>query len=74
MQKSLDKEISENIGIAAGLVWQHLQENGEASLTALRKAIKLDHASAEMGLGWLAREGKVSLERNGRSTLARLIR
>ncbi|MAE71387.1 MAG: hypothetical protein CME06_13080 [Gemmatimonadetes bacterium] len=72
MSKTANKEISETIGLAAGMVWKHLQENGESSLTTLKKAIKPAGVSAEMGLGWLAREGKVLVERTGRSTVARL--
>ncbi len=72
MKQTATKEISGTIGLAAGIVWKHLQENGEASLTALKKVVKPAGASAEMGLGWLAREGKVHVERSGRSTVARL--
>lgn len=51
---------TEEIGTYAGLVWQAL-ENGELELKDLRKATKLTAQNLNFALGWLAREGKVSL-------------
>lgn len=62
----------DQIGMVAGLVWRHLEENGESSLTQLRKSVKVGKLGAELGIGWLAREGKIELEEKGRVTVARL--
>ena len=49
------------IGQAAGTSWQYLDRHGEASLTQLRPGTKLSDSLVFMGLGWLAREGRVTL-------------
>lgn len=49
------------IGIAAGDIWHHLDEKGSATLDQLAKNIKKPRELLLMSLGWLAREGHVSL-------------
>ena len=49
------------IGIAAGDIWHHLDEKGNATLDQLVKAIKKPRELLLMSLGWLAREGHVTL-------------
>ncbi|MDD2799479.1 MAG: winged helix-turn-helix domain-containing protein [Bacteroidales bacterium] len=51
----------EIIGANAGLVWSFLNEKGETSLKALKKATKLNDKTVWAAIGWLARESKVSL-------------
>lgn len=50
----------EKIGTNAGHIWTVL-ENGEASVKAVKKATKLAEKDLNMALGWLAREGKITL-------------
>lgn len=49
------------IGIAAGDIWHYLDEHGSASLDELVKKIKKKRELLLMSLGWLAREGHVTL-------------
>lgn len=52
----------ERIGAAAGVIWERLSRDGELTLSELKKTpcdFTVDEVVA--GLGWLAREGKVSI-------------
>lgn len=57
----------ESIGVTAGAVWQYLYANGPATLYAIEKAVDAPKPLIPMGLGWLAREGKLAIEREGRT-------
>jgi hypothetical protein len=48
------------IGKMAGKVWKALSE-GEKTLTQLQKNTGLTVKEVGMGLGWLAKEGKVAV-------------
>ncbi|MCD7780702.1 MAG: winged helix-turn-helix domain-containing protein [Candidatus Gastranaerophilales bacterium] len=63
----------EMIGETAGQIWNYLNENGEASLTKMKKDLDLKGNFAELGLGWLAREGKVEVSKKGTSTNVKLV-
>lgn len=49
------------IGIAAGDIWHHLDEKGNATLDQLASSIKKPRELLLMSLGWLAREGHINL-------------
>ena len=49
------------IGIAAGDIWHYLDEKGSATLDELTRHIKKDRNLLLMSLGWLAREGHITL-------------
>ncbi len=49
------------IGIAAGDIWHYLDEKGSATLDQLVQGIKQPKELILMSLGWLAREGHISL-------------
>ena len=49
------------IGIAAGDIWHYLDEKGSATLDQLANGIKKPRELLLMSLGWLAREGHVTL-------------
>jgi Winged helix-turn-helix domain (DUF2582) len=55
------------IGGAAGVIWQFLDQHGETVLNRLKQGTKLSDQMLLMGLGWLAREGKLALVRQGRT-------
>jgi hypothetical protein len=55
------------IGDGAGMIWQYLHEHGPATLGRLRQGTKLSDQVLFMGVGWLAREGKVSIVQQGRT-------
>lgn len=49
------------IGIAAGDIWHYLDEKGSVTLDELVQNIKKDRNLLLMSLGWLAREGHITL-------------
>ena len=54
------------IGETAGKVWKFLEEEGEASLTQIKKGVKADPNLILQAIGWLAREGKLQIENKER--------
>ncbi|MBD5238941.1 MAG: winged helix-turn-helix domain-containing protein [Bacteroidales bacterium] len=50
----------EQIGTNAGEVWKAISE-GNTSIKAIKKATKLKEKEIFAAVGWLAREGKVTL-------------
>lgn len=60
--------MSSLIGQTAGKVWQFLEENGAATPSKIQKGVGADAALTNQALGWLAREGKVRVERSTRAT------
>ncbi|MGI9211345.1 MAG: winged helix-turn-helix domain-containing protein [Methylococcaceae bacterium] len=60
------------IGTAAGRVWSYLYENGTASATKMTEVLELDKNEIQRAIGWLAREGKLSVEKKGKNELFRL--
>ena len=63
------------IGEAAGKVYDYLadQKNSEATITKMEKDLNLDENFVNMGIGWLAQEGKADLSGKGARTKVRLI-
>lgn len=49
------------IGIVAGEIWHYLDEHQHVTLDELTKNIKRPRELVLMSLGWLAREGHVTL-------------
>ena len=52
----------ENIGSVAGTIWHYLEENSEVTVTKLRRELGETERTVLMGIGWLAREGKLDFE------------
>ncbi len=57
----------DEVGTVAGAVWGLLAERGKVSLSAVEKGIDAPRNVVYMAIGWLAREGKVTLAREERS-------
>lgn len=55
------------IGIAAGDIWHQLDRKGKLSISDLVKNTGRDRDLILMGLGWLAREGYVTIEGDSKS-------
>jgi DNA-binding transcriptional ArsR family regulator len=62
----------EQIGETAGEIWGALAEKGPLSMARLVRAVGQPRDVVMQGLGWLAREGKVSIEEEGRSRIVSL--
>jgi hypothetical protein len=58
--------MSDLIGEVAGKVWHYLNENGEASVNKLSTDAGLNKNDIHRAIGWLAKEGKIKIESNGR--------
>ena len=58
----------ENIGSVAGAIWHYLEINNEASVTKLTREIGENERTVLMGVGWLAREGKIDFEKRKQGT------
>ena len=56
----------QSIGETAGEIWRLLNGNGETSLSQLKKRVRADQNLILQGIGWLAREDKLRIEKNGR--------
>lgn len=54
-----------DIGIGAGDIWHYLDAHGELFLSELEEKIDKPRDLLLMSLGWLAREGHVSMSNTG---------
>jgi len=59
--------MNEEIGTMAGAIWHSLQSNGGMTLAKLKKELNAQAPLFDWAIGWLAREDKIELNRNGRS-------
>lgn len=65
--------LEQEIGLSAGQIYSYLAENeGQSTITKMKKELDLKSNFAELGLGWLAREEKVELVKSGNSLKVRL--
>jgi winged helix-turn-helix protein DUF2582 len=66
---------AERIGKAAGAVWNklHARAKDGVSLTDLKKVTGFTADEALAGIGWLAREGKLSFETQGKKSVVKLV-
>lgn len=54
--------IRERVGLTAGNIWQYLDKNGETSVTKLIKELPEEEKVIQRSIGWLAQEGKITLD------------
>lgn len=55
--------LEQEIGQAAGRIWETLYANGPMPKSRIPKAAGLSPQLANMAIGWLAREGKLTLQK-----------
>lgn len=55
-----------SVGKTAGKIWNYLSDNGSASVVKLMKAMPDDNKTLQRSIGWLAQEGRITLETIGR--------
>lgn len=60
-------DMQQEIINAAGEIYNYLSQKGEVTMSKLKKDLDLSGNFAEMGLGWLSREDKISYTQNARS-------
>ena len=61
------------VGHTAGDVWQLLANNGPLSVTEIVKIIDAPRDQVMQSIGWLAREGKLTVRTEGRRKIASLL-
>jgi len=62
----------EEIGTAAGAIWDVLNTKGELSLGELKKEVKGKEPTFDWAIGWLAREDQIVITPEKRSFRIRL--
>ena len=65
--------MSEIVCATAGEIWNFLDKNGPISVAKLIKEIESDEKTIQRGIGWLAQEGKVSIDIINRAETISLI-
>ena len=55
----------DKIGDDAGKVWNELELNGEMTTGALKKNLEMSPFNLNVAVGWLAREDKIAISRQG---------
>jgi hypothetical protein len=66
--------MSEKIGTAAGVVWEYLRSNGTVTASQIQRGTSLNAAQTNQALGWLAREGKLTVARSQENRLTYALR
>jgi len=51
------------IGIAAGKIWAILSDRKKLSVSQILSGVEAPESLVYMGIGWLAREGKLNFEK-----------
>ena len=64
--------MNDEIGTAAGLVWNTLDRQGTLTLAKLRQKTGLSVELVNRAIGWLAREDKLVFEKKARSLVITL--
>ena len=57
--------MNDHIGSVAGKVWEYISEKGEVNLSSIPRALKEKAVYVNMGVGWLAREDKLTFSEKG---------
>ena len=52
----------ERVGLAAGSIWRYLSENGATPVAKLIRELTEEEKIIQRSIGWLAQEGKVTLD------------
>lgn len=63
----MSEDFNETLGEAAGKIWEFLSGNSASSATKLAESTGLDRNEVQRAIGWLAREGKINMERKGKN-------
>ena len=52
----------ERVGLTAGNIWYYLNENGASSVAKLVRELPEEEKIIQRSIGWLAQEGKITLD------------
>jgi DNA-binding IclR family transcriptional regulator len=64
--------MSNTIGVAAGKIWEYLNENEATSVSKVTKETGLNKNEVQRAIGWLAKEDKIDIVTEGRTELLSL--
>jgi len=67
-----EKDVIGQVGGAAGEIWRLLDQGGPQTLAQLKKKLNGSSDLLDFAVGWLAREDKLEILKEKRSTLLRL--
>jgi hypothetical protein len=65
--KASSLTMTERVGLTSGSIWHYLTKNGATSVSVLVKALTEEEKIIQRSIGWLAKEGKITLEVVGRT-------
>lgn len=66
-------EFDSQVEVAADFIWIRLHANGEMMLRRLRSLLRMEKSLFYQAIGWLAREGKISITKAGWSRKISLV-
>ncbi len=66
-------ELDTQVEVAADFIWIRLRANGEMMLRRLRSLLRMEKSLFYQAIGWLAREGKISITQTGWSKKISLV-
>ena len=72
MAMAASTDCVEQIGETAGAIWHLLYDSGPLAMTKIVKEADAPRDQVMQALGWLAREGKLSIEEDGRTKIVSL--
>ncbi len=58
-------EFEAQVEVAADIIWIRLHANGEMILRKLRSLLRMEKSLFYQGIGWLAKDGKISITKTG---------
>ncbi len=59
---TLEVPMPERVGLTAGSIWHYLAENGATSVAKLVRDLPEEEKIIQRSIGWLAQEGKITLD------------
>lgn len=68
----MENGINGIVGETAGRIWYELRKTGGIPIRNLSRAVDSEAPVTQMAIGWLAREGKVHLQRKGKQVVVTL--
>ena len=54
--------VSESVGLTAGSIWHYLAKNGATPVAKLVRELTEEEKIIQRSIGWLAQEGKITLD------------
>ncbi len=66
-------EFEAQVEVAADIIWIRLHANGEMMLRKLRSLLRMEKSLFYQGIGWLAKDGKISITKTGWSKKISLV-